>query len=142
MPKLSSYGESELNGSGYTIETWAGNLFPKQVSGKINSPSNEYHCVNITNERPSSMDVTCEGDDSQGSLKFEVKSNCAKSWKKTYVDISPEGDTGDTRKDKGARIYIDPDNEVDETKIRIICNLKWKDGVSNSGKSGFNVRLS
>ena len=139
---MSSYGETEIIGAGFVVSTWSGQLDPKRSSNTIYSTSNDFHCVCIENERPSSLDVTCHGDDSQHELLFEVGDTERSHWDKVYYDISPKGDDGDVRDDAGARINKKASTIYSCTKIRIRCNLTWHDNNKvDPPRKGFNVKL-
>lgn len=139
---MNLYGEAIHTSQGFVVETWTGELDPKQCSGKLCSPSNDYHCVCVTNERPESMDIKCTGDDTEATLIFERGPSKGSRWKETFNNISPKGAPYNWRREKGAKVHISSANLFSETKVRLTCEMDWFSCKCGPFVVGFNIRLS
>jgi hypothetical protein len=122
------YGEAEpVVGSGYMLKTWAGDIARHDCSQRVCDNTDDYHCVEIINDRSQKLTIECVGDDEYDSLQFDKGNGQDEHWNKIYTLYPGTGSTGSIR-DRGAKISIKSSNQYSETIITLAADVKWMNG--------------
>jgi hypothetical protein len=118
--------KAETIGAGFVLEAWAEDISnPDKCIDTLCNSQNEYHCVRITNERPSKMTAICEGNDTNSCLVFEMGSQRSDKWVKPYKDIHPSYHPAKSISDKGAKIIVNNAYNYSETTITLKMDASW-----------------
>ena len=136
------YGKSVINGAGYSLETWSGDLYSNACVDTLCSSQKDCHCVRMINDRAQAMDVICIGDDSQQAILFELNGSKNIQWQKVYRNIFPAGIVGDEISDSGAIMHLNPNNCYAQTLVRLRYTIHWDIFKCGPCTTGFPIKLS